>query len=148
MLLADNEKLTFVEGSVRRSIGSALVEAAVARDSKGGIAARAQMVAEMGSVKLSADALMANDFVINGRQEQRYREGRLSVDAPLKIAHRRLAAHGDVRLIDRGGNDKLAQCIGPAIDQFQRFQPVDPGQLAAPAGQQRSAAGRSDGGRA
>ena len=37
-LLAGNEKLTFVEGSVRRSIGPALVEAAVARDGKGGMA--------------------------------------------------------------------------------------------------------------
>ena len=43
-LLAGNEKLTFVEGSVRRSIGPALVEAAVARDGKGGMAVRAQAV--------------------------------------------------------------------------------------------------------
>ena len=47
MLLADDERLTFVEGSVRRSIGPALVEAAVARDSNGGMAARAQAVAQL-----------------------------------------------------------------------------------------------------
>src|SRR5213075_2583030 len=92
MLLTDSEKLTFVEGSVRRSIGSALVEAAVARDSHGGIAARAQAVAQLGSINVSADALIGNDFVINGERERRYREGRLSVDAPLKIGHQRIAA--------------------------------------------------------
>ena len=40
-----DERLTFVEGSVRRSVGPALVEVAVARDSGGGIAARAQLLA-------------------------------------------------------------------------------------------------------
>jgi hypothetical protein len=106
MLLTDNERLTFVEGSVRRSVGSALVEAAVARDSHGGIAARAQAVAQLGSVNVSADALIGNDFVINGEREKRYREGRLSIDAPLNIGHQRIAAHGDVRLVDRGADDR------------------------------------------
>ena len=55
-LLADNERLTFVEGSVRRSIGPALVEAAVARDSNGGVAARVQGIARLGSVNVSAEA--------------------------------------------------------------------------------------------
>jgi hypothetical protein len=106
MLLANNEKLTYVEGSVRRSVGSALVEAAVARDSHGGVAARAQAVAQWGSINVSADALLGNDFVINGEREKRYREGRLSVDAPFKMGRQRIAAHGDVRLVDRGADDR------------------------------------------
>ena len=76
MLLENNEKLTFVEGSVRRSVGSSLVEAAVARDSRGGLAARFAAVAQLGPVNVSADALIANDFVVNGEREKRYREGR------------------------------------------------------------------------
>ncbi|MEO6113068.1 MAG: carboxypeptidase-like regulatory domain-containing protein [Sphingomicrobium sp.] len=106
MMLADGEKLTFVEGSVRRSIGPALVEAAVARDSNGGISARAQAIARLGSAYLSIDALMADGFTLNGRREQHYRDARLSIDAPLRIGRQRFAAHGDVRLIDRGAEDR------------------------------------------
>jgi hypothetical protein len=121
MLLADNEKMTFVEGSVRRSVGSALVEAAIARASNGGIAARAQAVAQIGSVNFSADALLANDFVINGQQEKRYREARISIDAPLKMGRRRLAAHGDVRLVDRGQDEKTLNASGRLSTNFNGF---------------------------
>src|SRR4029450_12386416 len=92
MLLADNEKLTFVEGSVRQSVGSSLVEAAGARDSRGGMAGRFAAVAQWGPVNLSADALVANNFVVNGERERRYREGRFSLDAPIKLGHQAIAA--------------------------------------------------------
>ena len=121
MLLADNEKLTFVEGSVRRSIGSALVETAVARDSKGGIALRAQAVAQLGSVNLSVEALAARDFVINGQQEKRYREARLAADAPLKLGRQRFTAHGDLRLIDRGAQERTVNASGRLSTNFNGF---------------------------
>jgi len=120
-LLAGNEKLTFVEGSVRRSIGPALVEAAVARDGNGGMAARAQAVARLGSVNLGADALLAEDFVINGRREERYRDARLSVDAPLKLGRQRIAAHGDIRLIDRGEADRTLNATARLSSNFNGF---------------------------
>ena len=44
----EDERLTYVEGTVRRSIGPALVEVAAARDDKGGTAARAQVLAKIG----------------------------------------------------------------------------------------------------
>jgi hypothetical protein len=121
MLLADNEKLTFVEGSVRRSIGPALVEAAFARDGNGGMAARAQAMARLGSVNLSADALIADDFTINGRREGRYRDARLSIDAPLKIGHQRFSANANVRLIDRGEADRLLNTTGRLSTNFNGF---------------------------
>jgi hypothetical protein len=121
MLLADNEKLTFVEGSVRRSIGSALVETAVARDSKGGMALRAQAVAQLGSVNLSAEALAARDFVINGQQESRYREARLAIDAPVKLGRQRFTAHGDLRMIDRGAEERTLNASGRLSTNFNGF---------------------------
>lgn len=121
MLLAGNEKLTFVEGSVRRSVGPALVEAAIARDSRGGIAARAQAVARLGSVNLSADALLADGFTINGRRELRYRDARLSLDAPLSIGRQRFSAHGDVRLVDRGVDDRTLNAGGRLSTNINGF---------------------------
>ena len=121
MLLEDNEKLTFVEGSVRRSIGSTLVEAAVARDSKSGMAGRVQAVARLGSVNIGADALIAENFTINGRRESRYRDARVSIDTPLQIGRQKFAAHGDVRLVDRGAGNRLLDSSGRLSTNFNGF---------------------------
>jgi hypothetical protein len=121
MLLADNEKLTFVEGSVRQSVGSSLLEAAVARDNRGGVAGRFAAVAQLGSVNLSADSLIANDFVVNGEREKKYREGRLSLDAPIKLGHQMVAAHGDVRLVDRGGDNRTLNALGRLSTNINGF---------------------------
>jgi hypothetical protein len=121
MLLADNEKFTFVEGSVRQSVGSSLLEAAVARDSRGGMAGRFAAVAQFGAVNVSADALVANNFVVNGERERRYREGRLSLDAPVKLGHQTIAAHGDVRLIDRGDENRTLNALGRLSTNINGF---------------------------
>ena len=121
MLLAGHEKLTFVEGSVRRSIGPALVEAAVAHDSNGGLAARAQAIAKIGSVNVSAETLIANGFTLNGRREDHYRDTRFALDAPVKIGRQQFSAHGDVRLIDRGTSDKTLDAHGRLSTNFNGF---------------------------
>jgi hypothetical protein len=121
MLLADNEKLTFVEGSVRQSVGSSLLEAAVSRDSRGGTAGRFAAVAQFGSVNLSADALVASNFVVNGEREKRYREGRLSLDAPVKLGRQSVAAHGDIRLVDRGGDNRSINALGRLSTNINGF---------------------------
>jgi len=120
-LLADNEKLTFVEGSVRHSIGSALIEAAVARDGKGGMAMRAQAITRLGSINVSADALLGDNFVINGQREKRYRDARLSVESPLKIGRQSFSASGDLRLIDRGDANRTLNSAGRLSTNFNGF---------------------------
>ncbi len=121
MMLANNEKLTFVEGSVRRSIGPALVEAAVARDSRGGLAARAQAVARLGAANVSVDALITDGFTINGRREDRYRDVRVSLDTPLRIGPQRFAVHGDLRMIDRGAVDRTLNASGRLSTNINGF---------------------------
>ena len=121
MMLAGHEKLTFVEGSVRRSIGPALVEAAVARDSRGGMAARAAALARLGSVNVSIDALMADGFTLNGRREDRYRDARMAVDAPLRIGRQRIQAHGDLRLVERGPTDRTLTAHGRLSTNINGF---------------------------
>jgi hypothetical protein len=120
-LLAGDEKLTFVEGSVRQSIGSALIEAGVARDGNGGTAVRAQAVARLGSINISADALLGDNFVINGQHEKRYRDARLSVESPLKIGRQRFSASGDLRLIDRGDGNRTLNSAGRLSTSFNGF---------------------------
>ena len=121
MLLANNEKLTFVEGSIRQSVGSSLLEVAVARDSRGGLAGRFAAVAQFGSLNVSADALVANNFVVNGERERRYREGRLSLDAPIKVGRQTISAHGDVRLADRGDENRSLNAVGRLSTNINGF---------------------------
>src|SRR4051812_30522486 len=62
MMLIGDQRLTFLEGSVRRSVGSAMLEVSGARDSSGGLAGRAQLLGKFGPVNVNAGALVAKDF--------------------------------------------------------------------------------------
>lgn len=143
-MLVEDEQLTFVEGSVRRSVGRALIEVGAARDSNGGQAGRAQLLAKLGSVNLSAEAVTANDFRLRGRRGTRRHEGRISLDAPLRLGRTRLSSHADLRVTDnRDGSRSLeaAARLSGTIDRFNlatelrhrrhylRSGPAPPGEL-------------------
>ena len=117
----DDERLTYVEGSVRRSVGRALVEVAAARDDKGGTAARAQVLTRLGEVSLSAEAVAANDFRIEGRERQTLREARLSADAPLKFGRTTIPAHADVRYTERGDGTRYLEAAARLSSNINRF---------------------------
>lgn len=120
MLLAD-EKLTFVEGSVRRSIGSALLEVGVARESSGGSAVRAQILAKFGSVNVSAEAVAARDFHLSGGKATSVRDVRLAVDAPIRIGRTTIPAHTSVRYLDRPDGSGQLEAAARLAATFQRF---------------------------
>ena len=138
MLLADDKKLTFVEGSIRRSIGPALVEVAVARDGNGGFAARAQAAAQIGQISVAADGMIADNFTIGGFRDKRYRDARVSMDAPLKLGGKTVALHGDVRMIDRGPRDRTLAAAGRLSTNFNGFN------LATQVDWQRQMGGKGD----
>jgi hypothetical protein len=120
MLIGD-QRLTFVEGTVRRSIGPALVELGAARESNGGTAAHAQLVGKFGSVNVSAEALLANDFHLRGEAKpESLREARLALDAPLRIGRTMLPAHAEIHLKQREGATELdaAARLSANIDRF------------------------------
>ena len=121
MLMAGNERLTFVEGSVRQSIGPALVEAAAARDSKGGMAGRLQAVGRIGAISVNVDALLADDFVVDGKREKVYRDARLSLNAPLQIGRQQFSTSGDVRYTDRGDGLKMLTAAARLSTNFNGF---------------------------
>ncbi len=117
----DDERLTYVEGSVRRSIGAALVEVAVARDTKGGLAARAQMLTKIGAVNLSAEAIMTQDFRLNGLERQSIREARFALDAPVKLGRTLVPIHGDMRYTQRPDGSSQLEAAARLSSHIDRF---------------------------
>ena len=120
-LQLEDERLTYVEGTVRRSLGAALVEVAVARDDKGGMAARAQLLTKFGGVNLSAEAILTKDFRLNGLERKSVREGRVSLDAPLKIGRTLVPVHGDVRYSERGDGTRQLEAAARLSSHINRF---------------------------
>ena len=71
-MLIDDQHVTFVEGTIRRSVGMAMIEVGAARESNGGTAERAQILGQIGPVNVNAQALIANDFHLNGGELERF----------------------------------------------------------------------------
>ena len=120
MLIGD-QHLTFVEGNVRRSIGAALVEVGAARESNGGMAAHAQLLGKLGPVNVSAEALLASDFHLQGGPLKSDRDLRVALDAPLRIGRSLVPAHAEVRMTDnRDGTTALdaAARLSANLDRF------------------------------
>ena len=120
-LVHDDERVTFVEGSVRRSVGPAMVELAAARDSRGGTAFRGQVLARVGEVSIAGRSLLTNDFAPRPGGLGVTGEHRLSIDAPLTLKNKTLPLHADLKLTQyRGGRSQL-QAEGRTALMFSRF---------------------------
>ncbi|HWI88793.1 MAG TPA: carboxypeptidase-like regulatory domain-containing protein [Sphingomicrobium sp.] len=120
MLIGD-ERLTFLEGNVRRSIGGALVELGASRESNGGVAAHAQLLGKIGAVNVSAEALLANDFHLQGGPEQSARNLRVALDAPLHVGRSVFPAHGEVQMTDHRDGTRELDAAARLSANFDRF---------------------------
>lgn len=120
MLIGD-ERVTFVEGSVRRSIGPALVQAGIAWESGGGKAARAQVMAKFGTVNVSGQALITDDFHYQGQLRRSVRDFRLAVDAPVRIGKSFISAHSDVRLVQQADSSSQLEAAARLSTTIRRF---------------------------
>jgi len=120
-MLLEDERVTFVEGSLRRSIGPALVEVGAGRDSTGGTAARAQLLAKFGSLNVSAEAVAAKDFRLRGGREMSVREGRVTLDAPIRLGRATIPAHADVRYTDRADGSSQLEAAARLSTTIERF---------------------------
>ena len=121
MMLVGDERVTFVEGSMRRSIGSALVEVAAARDSGGGTAARAQMIGRFGSVNVSGEALVANHFRLESVGPRTASHVRIMVDAPVRVGRTVLAGHSDLRVARNADGSSQLEAAARLAANIQRF---------------------------
>jgi hypothetical protein len=120
MLIGD-QHLTFVEGNVRRSIGAALVELSGARESNGGMAAHAQLLGKFGGVNVSAEALLANDFHLQGGPEKSERDLRVAVDAPLRFGRSVFPAHAELNMTDHRDGTRELDAAARLSANFDRF---------------------------
>jgi hypothetical protein len=121
MMLIDDQRVTFVEGTVRRSIGLAMIEVGAARETTGGTAARAQILGKIGPVNVNAEALIANDFHLRGSTAESVHNYQLALDAPLKIGKTTLPVHADAKLSDRGGGARQLDAAARLSANFERF---------------------------
>jgi len=120
-MLIDDQRLTFVEGTVRRSVGGAILEVSAARESNGGTAAHAQLLGKFGAVYVNVDALIANDFHLRGGAVDTSRELRAAFDAPLKIGRALVPAHAEVHFVSRPDGSRVldaASRLSASIDRF------------------------------
>lgn len=121
-MLIDDERLTFVEGSVRRSIGPALVEVGAAWESGGGKAVRAQVLAKFGKANVSGEALLASNFHLQGNQLRKtVKDFRVAVDTPLRIGRAIVPAHADVRFIKQADSSSQLEAAARLSTTIQRF---------------------------
>ena len=98
-LAVDDQRVTYVEGTVRRSIGPAVTEFGAARDSSGGLALRGQALAKIGATSLAWSSFWSRDFAARPQGLSEVSEHRFSIDAPLKLGGDTvMPLHGDLRL--------------------------------------------------
>jgi hypothetical protein len=120
-MLLEDARVTFVEGTVRRSIGSALIEVGASKESSGGTAARAQLLAKLGSLNVSAEAVTASNFHLNGGRPTSLHDVRLSLDAPIRLGRTAIPLHGDLHYTgkpDGTGELDAAARLSATIDRF------------------------------
>src|SRR3954453_23383368 len=121
-MLIDDQRLTFVEGTVRRSVGAAMLEVSGARESNGGTAAHVQLLGKFGPVYVNVDALIANDFHLQGGgSPTSSREVRAGLDAPLKIGKALVPAHAEAHFVQHADGSRLIEAatrLSASIDRF------------------------------
>lgn len=120
-MLIDDQRVTYVEGAVRRSIGPAMVEVSAARDSGGGTAAHAQLLGKFGSVNVNADALIANNFHLPGEPVGSRKEAQIALDAPVRIGRAYIPLHGGLhytQLADGSSQLEAAARLSAMVDRF------------------------------
>src|SRR4051794_25213035 len=121
MMLIGDQRLTFLEGSVRRSVGSAMLEVSGARDSSGGLAGRAQLLGKFGPVNVNAEVLVAKDFHLQDAGSQSVRDLRLALDAPIRLGRSLFPAHADVHVTDHRDGSKQLEAAARLSANFDRF---------------------------
>jgi hypothetical protein len=84
-LVIGDQRVTILEGSVRRSIGPALVEVTGAWSDNGGYAARAQVLGRFGRTYVSAETILADDFSTERYGTELTGRHSLAVDHSLRL---------------------------------------------------------------
>lgn len=121
-LVLRDERLTFVEGAVRRAVGPALIEVSAALEAHGGVAGRAQMLAQFGDTYVSAESVRAAQGFRSDRIERGV-TGRhiLSLDHNFLIARTMMPAHVEARYTTRTGAPHTLEAAARLSANFRDF---------------------------
>jgi hypothetical protein len=107
-LMLLDERLTYVEGSIRRSIGPALIEVSGAYERGGGHAARAQLVGAFGRTYLTAESIIAKDVRTDRIDDHVTGLHSLAVDHAFDLGKHVVPFHAEARYTTRStGYDSL-----------------------------------------
>lgn len=121
-MLIDDQRLTFLEGTVRRSVGPAQLAISASHESNGGVAAQAQLLGKFAGVYVDAEALIANDFHLRGSiTADSERDARIAIDAPVKLGRGLFPVHAEANYIHRtdgSGTLDAAARLSANIDRF------------------------------
>ena len=120
-LVVEDKRLSYVEASVRRTVGPALVEIGGAYERGGGFAARASVIGHIGPVNVSGESIVARNFTSTRIRDGTVGEHRLSIDAPLKIGRTRIPVHGDVRLRQLSGGGSALEGAARLSTNLRNF---------------------------
>jgi hypothetical protein len=121
-LAVEDQRVTYVEGTVRRSIGPAVAEFGAARDSAGGMALRGQALAKIGGTNLAWSSFWSRDFAARPQGLSATSEHRFSIDAPLKLGGDvELPLHGDLRLARRKDGGRTIEANARTSIMLSRF---------------------------
>ena len=99
-LLLEDETVSWVEGTVRRTVGNALVEASVRYNSRGGYGLRGRAVGEVGPVSLGLSSEIHRGPSVDDRQQQLRGDHSLSASIPITIGDRRVPLTARARVQD------------------------------------------------
>jgi hypothetical protein len=82
---------------------------------------RAQLLAKLGSLNVSAEALSATNFDLPGVRATSVREARLSLDAPIHIGRAIIPAHTDIHYADHPDGTAQLDAAARLAAQIGRF---------------------------
>ncbi|HEY0447356.1 MAG TPA: carboxypeptidase-like regulatory domain-containing protein [Allosphingosinicella sp.] len=107
-LVLDDERLTYMEGAVRRSVGPALVEVAGSYQTKGGYALRGQLLGQLGKTYVSAESIVGRRFVSDRVDRGVTGSHRLGLEHSFDLGKLVMPVHVEGRYVRReSGNDSL-----------------------------------------
>lgn len=121
-LQIDGIRRNYLEGSVRRAVGPALVELSAASDIEGGTAFRGQLLGELGNTYITAETIWAQGGFISD-QIERNMNGRhsLSLDHSFKIGKRAVPFHIDAQYETRTNGSASLDVTGRVSLNLSRF---------------------------
>lgn len=100
-LLVDDQRVSFVEGSIRRAIGPALLEMSAAAQRDGGYAGRVQLVGAFGRSFVAAESIISHDIKSDRIERSTTGTHNIALDHALALGNQIVPLHLDARYTTR-----------------------------------------------